>query len=98
MLRFGFPEGTGGSDFGNGLSRPDTRRVDVGDGLLGGAPLFVGGVSRSPTDSWSRVSLPWRLGSSLDRRSGKKHESSWPIAHFRVGSKITISIASACVP
>ena len=41
MLRLGLPEGTGGRDLGDDLPRPQARRFDVGDRVLGDLPLLV---------------------------------------------------------
>src|ERR1700722_20843365 len=44
MLGLCFPEIPRRSDLRHDLSRPSPRRIDVGDGLLGDALLFIAGV------------------------------------------------------
>src|SRR5271169_6408608 len=41
MLRLGFPEGTGGREFGNDLAGPETGGLDIRDRVLGDALLLV---------------------------------------------------------
>src|SRR5262245_12411814 len=41
MLGLRLPERAGGHDFGHDLPRPAARRVDLGERLLGDAPLLV---------------------------------------------------------
>src|SRR5918993_726560 len=44
VLRLGLPEGSRWLHLGDDRARPQARRVDVGDRLLGNPPLLVGGV------------------------------------------------------
>src|SRR5215216_6005535 len=44
MLRLGFPEIAGWSDFGDHLARPKPRSIDVGDRVFGNPLLFFAGV------------------------------------------------------
>ena len=44
MLGLSLPESAGRSDFGHHLPRPETRGIDIGDGILGDTPLLVAGV------------------------------------------------------
>src|SRR6185312_196987 len=41
MLGLGLPERAGGCHLGDDFSRPETRGVDIGNRILGDAPLFV---------------------------------------------------------
>src|SRR6266436_4767121 len=44
MFGLGLPEWTGGGDFGHDLSRPQARRVDIGDRVFGDPLLLAAGV------------------------------------------------------
>jgi hypothetical protein len=44
MIRLGFPEGTGGSDFRHYFARPQAGGVDIGNGVVSDAFLFIARV------------------------------------------------------